>query len=66
MIKLFDQPDYKWYILPSASLRELVIRRILAKYPKFNYVLTYKDVDGFGVQICHADWVQPGQVYHCR
>ena len=63
MIKLFDRPDCKWYILPTESLRDLVIRRMLVKYPSLNYVMTYLDVHGYGVELCHAAWVPLGRIY---
>jgi len=60
-----DRPSH-WYVLPTATLRDLVCRQLLRKDSRLNYVLFWKDVNGFGLQVAHADWVRDGAVYGWR
>jgi hypothetical protein len=66
MVTLFNKPTCKWYILPSEELRRLVVRRMLAKHRWINYVVLYKDVNGYGVEMSHVSWVDDGLVYWNR
>lgn len=64
-VKMSDGRDPKtngsrWYILPTESLRDLIIRnrhRLESRVGRYNYVLTWKDTQGYGVELAHADWV---------
>lgn len=50
----------RWYILPTVALRDLVIRnrnRLSSRVGAYNYVLTWRDTGGFGLELAHADWV---------
>lgn len=38
-------------VLPSASLCALVMDRLCDKYPRFDYVHRFRDVNGFGLQL---------------
>lgn len=50
----------KFYVLPTDNLRRLVIRNRTKLVQDCNYVLTWKDTAGFGLQLAHADWVPKG------
>lgn len=52
-------------VLPSANLRAIVERRMREAYPELNYIVRWRDVNGFGIQMFHADWVRPGGCYVC-
>jgi hypothetical protein len=56
--------DSYWFVLPSASLRALVKRRLLARDPGLNYVCEWLDTNGFGLHVTTADWVGQGRVYN--
>lgn len=66
-IKLFKdkpgEPWELWYVLPTPSLQALVLKRLRKLFPQINYVCEWKDVNGFGLHTCHADWVAPGSCY---
>jgi len=56
-------PAGRFYVLPSASLRQLVERHAQRLLPGCNYLLTWKDAKGYGIELARADWVPPGHVY---
>lgn len=58
-------PSY-WFVLPTANLREIVTRRLLERDSRMNYVLWWKDTNGFGMEVAHVKWVPEGQVYGWR
>jgi hypothetical protein len=45
-----------WFVVPTVSLRDLVIRRLLKQYPCLNYVIGWKDVRGFGLEVTVSEW----------
>ncbi len=58
-----------WFVLPTEALRSLVIRRLRQKFPELNYGVTWKDTNGYGLQMTVAEWMngQPySDFYWCR
>ncbi len=53
----------RWFICPTRSLRELLLRHKNKLVPGCNYVLDWKDTHGWGLQLAVADWVPNGHVY---
>ncbi len=63
----------RWFVLPSESLRDLVLRRMRSRYPHFNRALTWKDTRGwvvrprtltpgdYGLALSNCSWVEPGR-----
>lgn len=67
MQKLIELPrrgsSSRWFICPTENLRALIIRHRERLLPGCNYLLPYRDVNGFGIQLAVAAWVQPGRTY---
>lgn len=53
-----------WYVLPSQNMRDIIIRQLLKLDKRLNYVLTWKDTNGYGLQVTQCAWVQPGSVHY--
>lgn len=61
---LLGELDF-WFVLPSRSLRALLIRKLRQQYPELNYQVDWKDTHGWGLHLTVASWVQPGGFYVC-
>lgn len=50
-------------VLPSRSLRDLIIRAVRRRRVPYNYAVAYRDTRGFGLSIAVVDWLPSGQTY---
>lgn len=55
--------ESRWFICPSKAFRDLLLRHKDKLVPGCNYVLPWKDVNGWGLQLAIAGWVPKGHVY---
>lgn len=63
-IKLGLDSDHNvWRIYHSTKARAAAIRYFLRKDPTLNYVVGWKNVNGWGLEVTRADWVKPGSRY---
>ena len=62
-INKIDGSPYRWFIVPSKSLRDLVVRNYKRIYPWCNYIVLYQDVNGYGIELARASWVREGHTY---
>jgi hypothetical protein len=51
------------FILPTASLRDLVYAHLRKHYPELNYCCEWKDTHGYGLSMTVVDWKKDG-MYH--
>lgn len=45
-----------WYIIPSVQMRQTMIDKLILRFPELNYILTWNDKNGYGLQVSYCDW----------
>lgn len=50
-------------ICPTRELQQMVVRRIAKKKTRYNYVVAFLDVSGWGLSLGVVDWLPDGSVY---
>lgn len=50
-------------ICPTWELQQMVVRRIAKKKTRYNYVVAFLDVSGWGLSLGVVDWLPEGSVY---
>jgi len=60
----FKFPSARFYVVPSQSLRNLINYHAERLLPGCNYILQWRDAQGYGIELARGvEWVPPGPVY---